>query len=160
MPDARCTRGLVCKVARVKKRTRAYRAAENIRHSLRNGLTAYGALTPENSWPLSPPSPRGNRHVSPVGHAAPPQDLTPTSFRHRVHTLLPYAPAPLVNTSCRPLTEFTRPAVPSRARCRRVHRNPVPTFGNDGQRPFQEDRMAGFITVIWVSGKAKFYPTG
>ena len=98
MPDARCTRGLVCKVARVKKRTRAYRAAENIRHSLRNGLTAYGALTPENSWPLSPPSPRGNRHVSPVGHAAPPQDLTPTSFRHRVHTLLPYAPAPLVNT--------------------------------------------------------------
>ena len=31
--------------------------------------------------------------------AAPPQDLTPTSFRHRVHTLLPYAPAPLVNTS-------------------------------------------------------------
>ena len=46
MPDARCTRGLVCKVVR-KKRTRAYRAAENIRHSLRNGLTDYGALTPE-----------------------------------------------------------------------------------------------------------------
>ena len=33
----------------------------------------------------------------PVG-PAPPQDLTPTSFRHRVHTLLPYASAPLVNT--------------------------------------------------------------
>ncbi len=28
--------------------TRAYRAAENIRHSLRNGFTAYVALTPEN----------------------------------------------------------------------------------------------------------------
>ena len=97
MPDARCTRGLVCEVVR-KRCTRAYRAAENIRHSLRNGFTAYLALTPENSWPLSPPSPHGNRHVSPVGHAAPPQDLTPTSFRHRVHTLLPYAPAPLVNT--------------------------------------------------------------
>src|ERR671910_3725357 len=73
-------------------------SAENIRHSLRNGLTAYGALTPENSWPLSPPSPHGNRHSGPVGPSAPPQDLTPTGFRHRVHTLLPYASTPLVNT--------------------------------------------------------------
>ena len=47
MPDARCTRGLVCEVAQ-KSCTRAYRAAENIRHSLRNGSTAYHALTPEN----------------------------------------------------------------------------------------------------------------
>ena len=46
MPDARCIRGLVCR-DRKRKRTRAYRAAENIRHSLRNGFTAYGALTPE-----------------------------------------------------------------------------------------------------------------
>jgi hypothetical protein len=29
-------------------RTRAYRAAENIRHSLRNGFTAYNELSPEN----------------------------------------------------------------------------------------------------------------
>ena len=43
MPDARCTRGLVCKVVQ-KVRTRAYRAAEAIRHSLRNGFTAYTAL--------------------------------------------------------------------------------------------------------------------
>src|SRR5665647_3654110 len=40
MPDARCTRGLVCNVHK-KMRTRAYRAAEAIRHSLRNGFTAY-----------------------------------------------------------------------------------------------------------------------
>ena len=45
MPDARCTRGLVCNVHK-KVRTRAYRAAENIRHSLRNGFTAYNALSP------------------------------------------------------------------------------------------------------------------
>ena len=43
MPGARCTRGLVCK--RVVRRTRAYRAAESIRHSLRNGLTTYSALS-------------------------------------------------------------------------------------------------------------------
>src|SRR5215218_6178025 len=28
--------------------TRAYRAAENIRHSLRNGFTAYSVISPEN----------------------------------------------------------------------------------------------------------------
>src|ERR1700709_405549 len=47
MPDARCTRDLVCNVHR-RVRTRAYRAAENIRHSLRNGFTAYNVLSPEN----------------------------------------------------------------------------------------------------------------
>ena len=48
MPDARCTRDLVCNVHK-KVRTRAYRAAENIRHSLRNGFTAYSELLrPQN----------------------------------------------------------------------------------------------------------------
>src|SRR4051794_11645661 len=47
MPDARCTRDLVSKCAQ-KVRPRAYRAAENTRHSLRSGFTAYGALSPEN----------------------------------------------------------------------------------------------------------------
>ena len=41
---------------RKRKRTRAYRAAENIRHSLRNGFTAYTALSPENRALLSPSS--------------------------------------------------------------------------------------------------------
>src|SRR6266702_1729270 len=45
MPDARCTRGLACNVHK-EVRTRAYRAAESIRHSLRNGFTAYNALSP------------------------------------------------------------------------------------------------------------------
>jgi hypothetical protein len=48
MPDARCTRGLVRNVHR-KMCTRAYRAAEAIRHSLRNGFTAYAALSPETN---------------------------------------------------------------------------------------------------------------
>ena len=67
MPDARCTRGLVCKMHE-KKRTRAYRAAENIRHSLRNGFTAYSALSPEYRAFL-PPSPLGIRRPRPVGLA-------------------------------------------------------------------------------------------
>ena len=47
MPDARCTRDLVCNVHK-EVRTRACRAAENIRHSLRNGFTAYIELSPVN----------------------------------------------------------------------------------------------------------------
>ena len=47
MSDARCTRDLVSNVHR-EVRPRAYRAAENIRHSLRNGFTAYIVLSPEN----------------------------------------------------------------------------------------------------------------
>jgi hypothetical protein len=49
-----------------RKRTRAYRAVEAIRHSLRNGFTAYNALTPGYRAFL-PPSPPGNRHLGPVG---------------------------------------------------------------------------------------------
>ena len=52
MPDARCTRDLVCNVHK-KVRTRAYRAAENIRHSLRNGFTAYIVLSPVGPSSLS-----------------------------------------------------------------------------------------------------------
>jgi hypothetical protein len=58
MPDARCIRGLVCKGWK-RKRTRAYRAAEAIRHSLSNGFTAYDALTPGYRAFL-PPSPAEN----------------------------------------------------------------------------------------------------
>jgi len=65
MPDARCTRGPVCKGSK-ENRTRAYRAAEAIRHSLRNGFTAYIALSPEYRAFL-PPSPPGSRRSGPVG---------------------------------------------------------------------------------------------
>ena len=61
MPDAHYIRGLVCKGWK-RRRTRAYRAAEAIRHSLRNGFTAYFALTPGYRAFL-PPSPANNRLI-------------------------------------------------------------------------------------------------
>ena len=65
MPDARCTRGPVCKwVEKTNTSIQVQRRA--IRHSLRNGFTAYSALSPENRALLSP-SPYGIWHVSPVG---------------------------------------------------------------------------------------------
>ena len=57
MPDARCTRGLVRK--NVPENAHEHTgSAENIRHSLRDGLTAYGELSPVIRICLSP-SPRG-----------------------------------------------------------------------------------------------------
>ncbi len=46
-PGVRCTRGLVCKMC-TRTRTRAYRFSGGIRPSLRNGFTAYSALSPAN----------------------------------------------------------------------------------------------------------------
>ena len=47
---------------RKEKRTRAYRAVEAILHSLRNGFTAYDALTP-GYRAFMPPSPANNRLI-------------------------------------------------------------------------------------------------
>ena len=54
MPDARCTRGLVCKMGKENAHEHTG-SAEAIRHSLRNGFTAYIVLSPEN-WALLSPS--------------------------------------------------------------------------------------------------------
>jgi hypothetical protein len=45
MPGARCTRGLVCKIVRRNAHEHTG-SAEAIRHSPRNGLTAYAVLSP------------------------------------------------------------------------------------------------------------------
>ena len=74
MPDARCTRDLMRNVHKECAHEHTGEA-ENIRHSLRNGFTAYNALSPV-SHVLLPPS-------------------TPTSGRQD-HTPLPYAFAPFV----------------------------------------------------------------
>src|SRR3954452_3357206 len=74
MPDARCTRDLMRNVHE-KGAHEHTGAAENIRHSLRNGFTAYNALSPA-SHVLLPPS-------------------TPTMGRQD-HTSLPYALMPFV----------------------------------------------------------------
>jgi hypothetical protein len=53
MPDARCTRGLACKS--VEKNAHEHTgSAEAIRHSLRNGFTAYIVLSSVGPSSLSP----------------------------------------------------------------------------------------------------------
>ena len=114
-------------------------SAEALRHSLRNGLTAYSVLSPENRALLSPSS-REYGFVRPVGLAKPPRDLTPTSeasgphdFAVRLSIVRLARRAPLTeNPPCEPTLRPIPPRPP----------HPIPTFGDDGQRPLLGDRMA------------------
>ena len=88
-------------------------SAEAIRHSLRNGFTAYGALSPENRALLSP-SPHGNRHVGPVGSFAPPRDLTPTAEASGPHAFAVRFSAVVLRAGYRSRV-YARPAITCRA---------------------------------------------
>ena len=87
MPGARCTRGLACKVVRRSAHEHTG-SAEAIRHSLRNGFTAYAALSPATNSSC-------HRHHADCGLAGP---VGPTCLHglgasngRQDHTVLPYA---------------------------------------------------------------------
>src|SRR5439155_23864193 len=98
MPGARCTRGLVCQKCAL-WRTRAYRAAETLRHPLRNGFTAYIALSPVERACC-------HRHLR--KH---PTGLAPAS-RRQDHTTSPYA---LAFRPARSLAPDAKASITSRA---------------------------------------------
>src|ERR1700694_5173445 len=90
----------------------------------------------------------------------PPADLTPTAeasgphgFAVRFGTARQHVLGPLTgrkNPPCHPIARTIPPRPP----------HPIPTFGDDGQRPFLGDRMAGVLKVICPTAKAKICPTG
>src|SRR6202022_875877 len=82
-PGARCTRGLVCKCTKENAHEHTG-SAEAIRPSLRNGFTAYSALSSATGF------------LATVISRALPQDLTPASGRQD-HTTSPSASVPFVN---------------------------------------------------------------
>src|ERR1700730_5767576 len=94
MPDARCTRGLACKTGNESAHEHTG-SAEAIRHSLRNGFTAYNALSSATNSSC-------HRHWRINGIFAP---VGPTRLRQldtsngcRNHTTSPYATTPFVCT--------------------------------------------------------------
>ena len=102
MPDARCTRGLVCNVHK-KVRTRAYRATESIRHSLRNGFTAYFALSSVSQALLPPLPTRISRERDASLGASGPHDFAVRISRDRQSQLLrPPRPVPRRDDGQRP----------------------------------------------------------
>src|SRR5262245_47725351 len=70
--------------------TVAYRAAETSRPSLRSGLTAYAALSPETNSSFVSVASRIRDTACPVGLTAPPRRLD-RSNDGQDHTVLPYA---------------------------------------------------------------------
>ena len=157
MPDARCTRGLVCKTGN-EKRTRAYRFSGGNPTFPAQWLYGLCRDLPGDEFVLSPSS-ADMDCLSPVG---------PTRLRRlstsngcQNHTVLPYATTPFVcapfaahgsfaNPPCDHITRLTPPRPP----------HPIPTFGDDGQRPFLGDRMAGVLKMICPTAKAKICPSG
>ena len=96
-------------------------SAETLRHSLRNGFTAYIALSPEYRAFL-PPSPREYGFVRPVGLAKPPRDLTPTAEASGPHDFA--VRESTVRLRALGIAHGKPPCNPlAHGRCR-VHRNP------------------------------------
>jgi hypothetical protein len=103
MPGARCTRGLVCKIVR-KNAHEHTGSAEALRHSLRNGFTAYAVLSPATNSSC-------HRHRRIKGFVAPgwaDQNLRrlDTSNGCQDHTVLPYAATRLRQEALRALASF------------------------------------------------------
>src|SRR6266702_5705834 len=93
-------------------RTRAYRAAESIRHSLRNGFTAYSALSPVIGF------------LATVASEIKSADLTPAP-RRQDHTSSPYAIRAFVLRAHRVHRDLSQ----------RLRRWPTPLrVGQDGDR--------------------------
>src|SRR5882724_10596745 len=130
MPGARCTRGLVCRNCAF-GRTRAYRAAETLRHPLRNGFTAYFVLSPVSGLVC-------HRH-----HAENfPQGLAPAS-RRQDHTTSPYA--------------FAHPSTRSRAPETKASTAFQPTYRDDRETPLGWAGMAEDVPLICPTWKAEYF---
>jgi hypothetical protein len=72
---------------------------------------------------------------------APPKDLTPTTEASGPHDFT--VRSGIVRLACRrPLTEFIPPCEHTSRPTPPRPPHPIPTFGDDGQRPFLGDRMA------------------
>jgi len=126
MPDARCTRGLVCNVHR-KCAHEHTGPAESIRPSLRNGFTAYIALSPVTGFLATVA--RKKRWL--------PTNLTPASGRQD-HTILPYASGAFV------LHAF------------RVHRI-SPHVRDDLEPPLLSGETRRLKSLIWSTCKAEYF---
>ena len=154
MPDARCTRGLVCKktIASAHEHTGTVGAS---RHSLHNGFTAYAEFSPATNSSC-------HRHRRIKGFVAPGwacENLRrfDTSNGCQDHTVLPSAKAPSVCVSSI-ARRSCRPALPSRftpgaAASTTSH----PNVRDDRDTPLVGDEMAGFLELIWDWREGEYF---
>ena len=132
-------------------------SAEAIRHSLRNGFTAYGALSPATNSSC-------HRHRRINGFAKPgraDKDLRrlDTSNGRQNHTLLPYALAPFVLRAGESLTsELALQHRFAPTLLRPPH--PYPTFVTTRDRPSYRERMGRAGSPDLPDGTSGILPVG
>src|SRR5260370_1344656 len=166
-PGARCTRGLVCKVVRRNAHEHTG-SAESIRPSLRNGFTAYAALSPATNSSC-------HRHRRIKGFVAPgwaDENLRrfDTSNGCQDHTVLPYAAARLRQKASpgfgavvlreeyrsRDKPALRLPCAPTLPR----PPHPVPTFVTMANAPLLGPGWDELVSVICPTAKAKYFCKG
>ena len=156
MPGARCTRGLVCKQC-AKNAHEHTGTVGTLRHSLRNGLTAYAALSLEtNSSCLH--RCRLDGSIDPVGSKSPPaawhqpRVSGPHGFAVRVkrRSFCAMCAAHEVQLTLRP------PSAPAPSR----PPHPVPRSGRRAIRPSCRVGIARKKPLIWVGWKAEYFCAG
>jgi hypothetical protein len=151
-PGACCTRGLVCKIVRRNAHEHTGTVGAS-RHSLRNGFTAYAALSPATNSSCHRRRRIGGFAKTRLGL----QNLRrlDTSNGCQDHTVLPYAAARLRQEARRALAPFvwcapdrsreTRPAIPG-APDAAASTASHPNVRDDGQRPLVRDETA----ELWI----------
>ena len=118
-----------------------------IRHSLRNGLTAYAALSPETNSSCLRRFADRRRRLTRSGNLA--SAKLDASHGRQDHTVLPYATtSPVLRGIDR--SQLSPPCDLPRAQRHRVHRNPHSTYRDDAYAPLHE---AGWRKEAIVSGK-------
>jgi hypothetical protein len=120
-----------CANVRKEKRTRAYRFSGGIRHSLRNGLTAYATLSSATN--SSCHRRRRIEVAARPGRVRGRYRRLGTSNGCRDHMVLPYAQTPFVLRACDRSRGSTRPAITLACRRSRVHR--ILSHVRDDARP-------------------------
>jgi hypothetical protein len=161
MPDACCTRGLVCKI--VQRNAHEHTgSAEAIRHSLRNGFTAYAVISSATNSSCHRRLANLQRRLNPVGHPPPSQSLTPATGARTTRFCRTQQPVSALRASpgtgaARQAREtiahsFRRPEILPRARRRRVHRFPHSTYRDDAYAPLHE---AGWCEETPISANEK-----
>ncbi len=152
MPGARRTRGLVCNGCR-KCAHEHTGTAEAVRHSLRNGLTAYAVVSPE-------PNSSGLRHCRLDGAS-----IRLDRRRHRQlgtshgcqdHTVLPYANGVVILRAISRSRVLTSPCSHLARRRPRVHRIP-PRVRDDRDTPLVSRRDARKLPLIWGEREADYF---
>src|SRR6266446_1197799 len=119
----------------------------------RNGFNGFLRALPGDRAVL-PPSPT-DRFLSKPGWAdSNSANLTPASGRQD-HTTSPYAATSLVRSLGNRSQAEARPAIPSRAKCCRVHRTP-PRVRDDHDTPLWWGGMRKVLDLIWGAWEQKY----